>query len=354
MTGPAGSLADVAGLSVGHAWRRGHGWLTGTTVIVCAGAGAVAGVDVRGGGPGTRETDLLDPRNTVQRVQAVMLGGGSAFGLAAADGIMTPLAAAGRGVPVGGPGEVVPIVPAAIVFDLGRGGDFGCRPGPEFGTAAYGAALGEKPDDSAIEVAGAEGAGAVGAGTGAVAAGLKGGVGSASAVLAGGGTVAALAVVNAHGSVMHPATGVLYGAPFGLPGEFDWLRPPDAAELAAAAAYLTAPAQRPLNTTIGIVATDLPLSKAQCARLAGAGQDGLARAIRPAHTMFDGDTIFGLSTAQDPGPGPDLALLHDVLGAAADCFSRAVVHAMLAATTVTTPAGSWPAYLDIFPSAASG
>jgi L-aminopeptidase/D-esterase-like protein len=144
----------------------------------------------------------------------------------------------------------------------------------------------------------------------------------------------------------------LYGAGFGVPGEFDWLVPPSADELAAAADLVDdRRPPRPLNTTIGVVATTVPLAKAQCARLAGAAQDGLARAIRPAHTMFDGDTVFGLSVA---GSGSDPVspwLFHEVLAAAADCFTRAVVHGVLSAASVTTAAGSWPAYLEAFPSA---
>lgn len=348
--GPTNSLVDIAGLRVGHATRRGEGWLTGTTVIVTAGDGAVAGVDVRGGAPGTRETDLLDPRNTVERVQAVMLGGGSAFGLAAAHGVMTRLAHDGRGVRVGSrASNVVPIVPAAIVFDLGRGGSHGNYPGPELGVEAY---------DAAVAAPSAGLWGVVGAGTGAVVGGLKGGVGSASSTLPDGGMVAALAIVNAVGSAISQRTGVLYGATFGLPGEFDWLSQPGAADLRSAATLISAPQKpgiQPLNTTIGVVATDLRLTKAQCAKLADIGHDGLARAIRPAHSTFDGDTIFGLSTGEfgdDRPVSPET--LHYVLAAAADCFSRAIVHGILSATSVTTPAGHWPAYLDVFPSVLGG
>jgi L-aminopeptidase/D-esterase-like protein len=372
--GPANSLTDVAGLRVGHASRRGDGWLTGTTVIVPPAAGAVAGVDVRGGGPGTRETDQLDPRNSGERVHAVVLGGGSAFGLAAADGVMGRLAHDGRGKPVGpAPGNVVPIVPAAIVFDLGRGGDFSCRPGAEFGKAAYDAAMADREadaatNDDAIVTTGGDAVGAVGAGTGAVAGGLKGGVGMASAVLEGGGTVAAIAVVNCVGSVLHPVTGTLYGTAFGLPGEFDGLAPPQPGDLAEGARFLRPPGHppaRPLNTTIGVIATDMPLTKAQCARMASVGHDGLARAVRPAHSMFDGDTIFGLSTggtadhdhsagdySADANGPPSPLTFHQILAVAADCFTRAIVHGVLSAASATTPAGHWPAYLDVFPSAA--
>jgi len=370
--GPANSMTDV-GLQVGHASRQGDGWLTGTTVIVPQGDGAAASVDVRGGGPGTRETDQLDPRNSAERVHAIVLGGGSAFGLAAADGVMGRLARAGRGKQVGpAPGNVVPIVPAAIVFDLGRGGDFSCRPGAEFGAAAYDAAIasseaGPVDGEDSIVTASGNATGTVGAATGAVAGGLKGGVGMASVVLENGRTVAAIAVVNCAGSVLHPATGNLYGAAFGLPGEFDWLAPPQPADLAQGARFLSPPRHAPahaLNTTIGVIATDLALTKAQCAKMASVGHDGLARAVRPAHSMFDGDTIFGLSTSGMAGheggasnstasaDGRSSSLIfHQLLAAAADCFTRAIVHGVLSATTASTPAGHWPAYLDVFTSA---
>lgn len=351
--GPSNSLADIAGLLVGHAWRADEGWLTGTTVVAPAAAsGLVAGVDVRGSAPGTRELDLLAPVSRVERVHAVLLSGGSAYGLAAADGVMTRLAQAGRGLAVGPRrDEVVPIVPGAVIFDLGRGGDSRHRPGPDFGAAAYDAAAGEFPPPH-LTAAGAGARGGAGAGAGAVAGKLKGGIGSASAVLPDGTTVAALAVVNALGSAVHPRTGALYGASFGLPGEFDWLRPASAADLRAAAGLLSPRRSQvsPLNTTIGVVATDVALTKTQCAKLAGAGQDGLARAIRPAHTMYDGDTIFALSVPGSTGQPAAAERLDEVLAAAADCFSRAVAHAMLAATPVTTAAGHWPAYLEVLPS----
>ena len=224
-TGTTNSLVDVVGLRVGHVQRVGDGWLTGSTVVLTGAAGAVGGVDVRGGGPGTRETDLLDPRNNVQRVHAVLLTGGSAFGLAAADGVMARLAAAGVGYPVGPePGQVVPIVPAAVVFDLGRGGDFTARPDASFGGLAYDEAAG--PGGVAAPLAGC-----VGAGTGAVAGGLKGGVGSASEVLPDGSTVGALVVVNAVGSTVDLGTGELLGARHLLPGEVPSLRRPSAGDL---------------------------------------------------------------------------------------------------------------------------
>ena len=356
VAGPANSLTDVRGLRAGHATLAGDGWLTGVTVVVTGPDGATGGVDVRGGGPGTRETDLLSPLNQVERVNAVVLAGGSAYGLSAAHGVMTRLASLHRGFRVGPePAQVVPIVPAAILYDLGRGGVFGNYPGPAAGEAAFEAAM-------AAPEAGAVPAGCVGAGTGALAGQLKGGVGSASEVLEESGiTVAALAVVNAVGSVAEMRTGLLYGAAFGLPGEFDWLAAPSVADLRAGAARLsgrprTGPAAQaeqaaahPLNTTIGIIGCDASLTKAQCAKLAGIAHDGMARAIRPAHSMFDGDTIFALATGSGRPATP--LEFHAILASAADCFTRAVVHGVVSASPTTTPAGSWPSYLDLFPSA---
>ncbi len=344
--GPTNSLTDVAGVRVGHATRRGDGWLTGTTVVLAPDGGAVGGVDVRGGGPGTRETDLLDPRNLVERVHAVVLSGGSAFGLAAADGVVQRLFEAGVGHPVGGPGEVVPIVPGAVVFDLGRGGDFRCRPDRSFGEVAYDAA-----------VSGGDGpvaAGVVGAGTGTRVGALKGGVGSASAVLPDGTTVAALAVVNAVGSCVDPVTGELYAGRFALPGDLPELRPPSEADLAALRAEVEALAGPAtgvpsLATTIGVVATDATLTKAQCAKVAGIAHDGMARGIRPVHTMFDGDTVFGLATGARGAPDP--YAFHALLEVAADCFTRSIGRAVLSAETVHTPAGRLRCYRDVCPSA---
>jgi L-aminopeptidase/D-esterase-like protein len=348
--GPGNALTDVAGIRVGHAQRTDAGWRTGVTVVLSPPGGATCGVDVRGAAPGTRETDLLDPRNLVDRVHAIVLSGGSAYGLAAADGVMAWLADAGIGYKIGEvAGEIVPIVPAAVIFDLGRGGSFRATPGAAMGAAACEApALGEP--------GGAE-QGSIGAGTGAKVGGFAGGTGMASAALPGGTTVAALAVVNASGSPADPATGELYGARFGLDGEFTALAPPGAAELAAwrggGPSGAGGPGSEgrgssPFNTTIGVLATDAALTKAQCARLAVAGHDGIARAIRPAHTMVDGDTVFGLSCADGEEAG--LAAFQALLGVAADVFSRAIAHAVLAASG--RPGA--PSYRDVFPSAVSG
>lgn len=348
--GPTNSLIDIPGIRVGHHQRTGDGWLTGTTVVLPPDGGATAGVDVRGGGPGTRETDLLDPRNMVEKVHAVTLTGGSAFGLAAADGVMSSRYAEGQGFPIGGPGQVVPIVPGAVIFDLGRGGDFTHHPDADFGTLATAAAAAHAPA-----------LGNVGAGTGAQAGGLKGGVGSASVVLSDGSLVAALVIVNPVGSTVDPATGELWGArnllpgDLHLPGHEPWqLATPDRGELAAAQAAaveaMTADGQpRTLATTIGVIATDVTLTKAQCAKVSGIGHDGLARAIDPVHTMADGDTLFTLATGSRSAPDP--RLFHELLTLASGCVTRAVVRAMLAAESVTTPAGSWRSYRDAFPSA---
>ena len=333
----AGSITDVAGLRVGHVTARRAGWRTGTTVVL-AGAGAVGGVDVRGGGPGTHETDLLRPENLVQRVHAVCLTGGSADGLAATAGLMDEREARGIGFPVGAGGAagVVPIVPAAVIYDLARGGRFGNRPDASFGARAVRAAR-----TSVAE-------GAVGAGTGAVAGGLQGGVGTASEVLADGTVVAALAVVNSAGTVIDPESG--------LPWEHrgHGLRRPDRHERRALREHLT-PGRTPLNTTIGVVATTAGLTKAEATKFAGIAHDGMARAIRPAHTLFDGDTVFALATG-DGAPTPDDVLvararavaLTQWFEAGARCFAIACTRAVLLAAS---SAGGPPSYRDVCPSA---
>ncbi len=327
-TGHTNTLVDVPGFRVGHHTRREPGWLTGTTVVVPPPGGAVAGVDVRGGAPGTRETDLLDPRNLVDRADAVVLTGGSAFGLAAADGVMRSLYADGLGWPMGAPGQVVPIVPAAVLFDLGRGGVFDAAPTAADGAAAYAAATAD-----------AVGQGVVGAGTGAQVGGLKGGIGSASVILADGTTVAALVVVNAVGSTVDAQTGVPLALRHGIDGEFDGVPVPDpgrARTVRDAAAVAEAAARTALRagtaTTIGVIATDATLTKAQCQKTAGLGHDGLARACAPVHTLFDGDTLFVLASGQRPAP--ELPGLHDLMVAASECVTRAVGHAVLAAESV--------------------
>jgi putative pantetheine hydrolase len=333
--GPHDAITDVAGVRVGHTTRDEPGWLTGVTVLVPP-PGTVGGVDVRGGGPGTRETDLLDPRNLVSAVDAVVLAGGSAFGLSAADGVAGAVYEAGAGWPVGPqPHERVPIVPAAILFDLGRGGPWLHHPVPADGEAAYRAATG-----------GPVATGSVGAGTGARAGGLRGGVGTASAVLASGVTVGALVVVNA------------VGAPFGADGALlarhlapgEDLPTPDAARVAA---YWAARAEEAEQlragsaTTLAVVATDATLTKAGCHTLAGVSHDGFARALSPVHTAYDGDTVFALATGARPAvTGIDEVELQT---AAADCVALAIVRAVLAATSVDRTAdggAALPSYRD--------
>lgn len=334
-----GSITDVPGILVGHHDRcdpdatLGTGWACGTTVVL-APPGTVGGVDVRGGAPGSREIELLDPANSVRHVDAVVLTGGSAFGLAAADGVMTWLEENGRGVRM--TGGLVPIVPAAVIFDLPVGG-WTNRPGADFGLAAV--------RNAGTDVA----TGSVGAGVGARAGVLKGGVGTASTRLDSGVTVGALVVVNSAGAVADPATGLPWLRE--LAGEFG-LRPPPAAELAGYAARHAE--LNPLNTTIAVIATDATLTKAGCRRVAVAAQDGLAMTIRPAHTPLDGDTVFVLATgavAAEPAPDtpdamlPDTALVTVVGAAAADCLARAVLAGVLAAETVA----GVPTYRDMLP-----
>jgi L-aminopeptidase/D-esterase-like protein len=326
----SGTLTDVAGLRVGHFERTTGGWLSGTTVVVGPPEGVVASVDVRGGAPGTRETDLLLPGALVERVHAIVLTGGSAYGLAAASGVTDALGADGVGFRVGRePGANVPIVPAAVIFDLGRGGDFTCRPGPAEGMAALRGASGDPVAQ-----------GTVGAGTGARAGGLKGGIGSASQLVADTWTVAAMVVVNAAGSPVAP-DGSLYAAGYATEETDPELAHAPRVDPAALAAIQAAAIAAAMNTTIGVVATDATLTKAECARLAMAGQDGIARAVRPSHLLVDGDSIFGLSTGT--APAPDDYMINLVLAAAADCVADAIGHGMLAATS----AGSLLSFRDL-------
>jgi L-aminopeptidase/D-esterase-like protein len=316
-------LTAVSGLKVGHHTLDARP--TGCTVIL-AEAGAVAGVDVRGSAPGTRETDLLNPVKDVQQVHAVVLSGGSAFGLAAADGVIKYLEEKRIGFPFGG--GVVPIVPEAVLFDLSVG-DGRIRPGADCGYAAASAAT----TDAVVE-------GNVGAGAGATVGklmrrdrGMKGGIGSAAIALPDGLVVAALVAVNAAGNVVDPVTGRFIAG-----GRTD-----DGGSIADLRALLRA-AVRPANpalenTTIGIVATNAPLTKVQATKLAQMAHDGYARAIYPSHLTVDGDAIFVLSTGTRPA-GADL----NQLGAlAADAMAEAIVRAVRAATGVP----GYPAARDL-------
>ena len=322
----AGAITQVAGIEVGHFTdpRR----PTGCTVII-AREGAVGGVDVRGAAPGTRETDLLHPSNLVDRVHAVLLAGGSAWGLDAASGVMQWLEEHQIGLAVGY--GLVPIVPAAVLFDLPVG-DSRIRPDARAGYAACMAASPAAPAE-----------GNVGAGAGALVGkifgmhrAMKGGIGSAS-ITVDGITVGAIVACNALGDVVDPATGqIIAGA-----------RTADGAHLldsrrAIMAGVAPQPVLAGTNTTIGVVATDAVLTKAQAHRLAQVAHDGLARAINPVHTLSDGDTMFALGTGA-AGKTAGMMLLCTL---AAEVTARAIVRAVLAAKGVTYggPNGSgWPA-----------
>ncbi|PZX16567.1 D-aminopeptidase [Palleronia aestuarii] len=307
--GARNAITDVAGLAVGQA--EDATLRSGVTVLL-PDAPMSAGVHVMGAAPGTRETDLLRPGTLVDRVDALVLSGGSAFGLAAADGVMSALKARGRGFEAAG--HCVPIVPAAILFDLAGGGEHGWTENPY-------PALGRR----ALEAAGSVvREGSVGAGTGAVAGRLKGGIGTASLRLPDGTHVGALVAANPVGSVACPETGRFWAAPFEIDGEFGGLGPPDRAPAA------TGPLVKGANTTIAIVATDAALSPARAERLAIVAHDGMARAILPAHTPFDGDLVFAAATGRgsDPDPAAFLALGH----AAAICLARAIARAVFRAS----------------------
>ena len=323
-----GSITQVRGLEVGQFTdpRR----PTGCSVVI-ARTGAVGGVDVRGAAPGTRETDLLDPANLVGVVHAVLLTGGSAWGLDAAGGVMRWLEEEGVGLYVGSaPGQVVPIVPAAVLFDLHLG-DARIRPDAAAGYAACQAA----GDEIAQGNAGA-GAGATVGKLFGMPYAMKGGIGTASVTLEGV-TVGALIAVNALGDVVDPAAGTpIAGA-----------RTEDGQQLRGSVVAALA-GDKPLallagaNTTIGVVATDAPLTKAQCQRLADAGHDGLARAIRPVHTMSDGDTLFALSTGM--AGALDFNVLCTMAG---EAVARACVNAVQSAQGVTTDTLALPSASDL-------
>lgn len=309
------TVTDVAGLAVGHFTHPQRA--TGCTVVLCP-QGAVAGVDVRGGSPGTRETDLLRPQNTVDRVHALLLSGGSAFGLDAAGGVMRWLEEHGHGFEVGA--VRVPIVPAAVIFDLWHG-DAQMRPDMAAGHAACAAASTRPPAQ-----------GSVGAGAGAtvgklfgIERAMAGGIGTAS-VRVGGITVAALVVVNPTGDVIDPAT----GEPIAGARKSATSRQLFHTTHALLRGELPARLQSGAATTIGVVATDAALDKAQCTQLASMAHDGLARTISPIHTPFDGDTMFALATgASALATGTAATASLGLLGVlAAEVTARAVLHAV--------------------------
>jgi L-aminopeptidase/D-esterase-like protein len=331
--GPRNLITDVHGILVGQA-EDGE-VVTGTTVVL-AERPAAAAVDIRGGAPGTRETALLDPAALVERIDAIVLSGGSAFGLDAAAGVMDRLAEHGRGFAVGS--VRVPIVPAAILFDLGFPGRRHWTGEPPY------RALGRRAFDMAAE---GFALGNAGAGLGAKAGRLKGGVGSASLVLGDGAAVGALVAVNSWGAAVRPDCGRLWAADLALAGEIEPQPaiPPgalDPEDYSACAAPVVG-----ANTTIAVVATDIGLDKTGCRRLAIMAQDGLARAIRPVHTPFDGDTVFALSTGEGAAVAP--AQLLRLGAAAADCLARAVMRAIVMAE----PLGGLPSWRQLWAGSAT-
>lgn len=325
-TGPRNLITDVAGLRVGNA--SDDGLKSGVTAVICD-EPAVAGVQVLGGAPGTRETDLLEPHNSVETVNAVVLSGGSAFGLDAASGVQAALREAGVGFEVRG--LRIPVIPAAILFDLVNGGDKGWGRYPPYRELGYDAARAAATEFSI---------GTAGAGSGALTAGLKGGLGSASTVLDSGITIGALAAVNAVGSVTVGRTPHFWSAPFEIGEEFGNLgypspMPDDARKILLKFRDKVVSA----NTTIAVIATDAILTKAAAKRLAISAHDGFARAIWPTHTPADGDIVFSLATGRSGSAlsGDDAI---DMYAAAGATMARAIARAVFAAT---------PADGDLFP-----
>lgn len=313
--GPHNSICDVHGVRVGHA---DNAILRSGSTVILADKPFTAAVHVMGGAPGTRETDLLAPHRLVQQVDAIVLSGGSAFGLDAASGVADRLAETGRGFAVG---EVcVPIVPAAILFDLLNGGEksWSDNPYKDLGRAAF--------DNAGMDCA----IGSVGAGTGAIAATLKGGLGTASAMLPDGSIVGALVAVNSAGSVVQNNGPHFWAAPFEIDGEFGGLGSGEPDPL-----WQPVPPNPGARgaTTIAVIATDIRLTQAQAKFLAVAAHDGIARSIVPAHTLYDGDLIFALTTAARE-PATDEPDLYALSHAAATCLARAVARGVHAARSV--------------------
>ena len=322
--GPLNTICDVPGIRVGNA--EDHALLTGVTAVV-PDAPAVAAVSVAGGAPGTRGTTILGPAATMTHVHAVVLSGGSAHGLDAPGGAMDWLRGQGAGFRMGA--VRVPIVPGAIIFDLMTGGpkDWEGSPWWSLGrTAAAGAgtsfALGN-----------------AGAGLGARAGGLKGGLGSASVVTARA-TVGALAVVNSLGSTVVPGSATFWAWAFERGGEFGGAPPPTGP--LADLAFDFAPHSAGTNTTLAVIATDATLTRAEAERVATMAQDGIARAIRPAHSPLDGDTVFVLATGARP-LGDPIAGTAEIGHVAADCLARAVARGVYAAE----PLADVPSYRQV-------
>ena len=323
-------ITDVPGMKVGHAEDLRLG--SGATAIIFD-QPAAASIDVRGGGPGTRETALLDPAQTVEGIDAITLAGGSAFGLDAASGVQAWLKEQGRGFAVRT--ARVPIVPAAILFDLLSGGDKDWGRYPPYRELGYAAAAAASPDFPL---------GSVGAGTGATTVNCKGGIGSASAVTAEGHVVGALAAVNAVGSVTIGDGPWFWAAPFERAAEFGGLGWPTSFSEQALKPVTKGSANQ--STTLVVVATDAILSKTQAKRLAVMAQSGLSRAIYPVHTPLDGDVVFAASTARKPLTDPLIGLAE--LGTiAANVVARAIARGVFAATTLPLPS-ALPSWADLF------
>ncbi len=329
--GPRNALTDVPGLQVGCA--QDEAAMTGVTVIV-ADAPAACAVEIAGGGPGTRETDVLRAGNLVDAVDALVFAGGSVYGLAAADAVVAALGARGRGYALrdiaGAPRA--PIVPSAILYDLANGGDKAWGETPPYhrlGRAAFDALGADVPLGNA------------GAGHGALAGALKGGQGSASARTEDGHVVAALACVNSFGSTTMPGARAFWAWPFEIDGEFGALAPPSL-PVASDDWSGTKLGPRPrANTTLAVVATDAPLRAGDLKRVAQMASAGLARAIRPIFSPFDGDVMFALCTGARGGEG-DPMLVARIGALAADCAARAVARGVYEARTL----GPWTAWRD--------
>lgn len=322
-------ITDVPGVLVGNAQHA--GLASGATVIVFE-APAVGSIDVRGGGPGTRETALLDPAQTVQGIDAIALSGGSAFGLDAASGVQAWLREQGRGFAVRT--ARVPIVPGAILFDLLNGGDKDWGRYPPYRDLGYQAAAGA---GVAFDL------GSAGAGLGATTVNLKGGLGSAS-MTCDGFTVGALAAVNAAGSAIVGDGPWFWAAPFERGSEYGGRGLPPS--MAAGTLDAVTKANPRTSTTLAVVATDAALTKAEAKRMAVMAQTGLARAIYPVHTPLDGDVVFAVSTGRKPLADPMLGLT--ALGAAAsNCLARAIARGVFEATALPF-SGTLPAWRDRF------
>ena len=321
--GPRNLITDVSGLKVGHATNESV--RTGITALLCE-PGWAAAVDVRGGGPGTRETDSLAPENLVGRAHAVVLAGGSVFGLGAADGVAAWLSARGAGLQLRPGSPAIPIVPCAVLHDLANGGDKNWGLSPPYRDLGVSAAEAAHSDFAL---------GAVGAGRGALAGFRKGGIGSASLNLDGI-VVGALVAVNSVGSVLMPDDKTYWAWPFELQAEFGGSGPPqqrmDLSDPAPGEARLMAAGRLTpgVNTTLAVIACNAALSTAECKRVAMMAQDGIARAVRPAHTPFDGDSVFALASAEIGLENNILraAQIGRIGSAAADCLARAIARAV--------------------------